>query len=146
MNNNYERLLGVNIDHVATLRQARGTSYPRPVEAAVMAEQAGAVGGDPVTPLSPARRPRLPGRRRVFVSRGGRDVLARDALGDSWRPGVWRPPGAHCLQRHRCIWAHQHLFQQRYPAGVLRQRRLRRDADVWQQHALESQPVIEAKA
>ncbi len=34
--------LGVNIDHVATLRQARGTSYPRPVEAAVMAEQAGA--------------------------------------------------------------------------------------------------------
>ena len=34
--------LGVNIDHVATLRQARGTSYPRPVEAAVMVEQAGA--------------------------------------------------------------------------------------------------------
>lgn len=34
--------LGVNIDHVATLRQARGTPYPRPVEAAVMAEQAGA--------------------------------------------------------------------------------------------------------
>jgi pyridoxine 5-phosphate synthase len=34
--------LGVNIDHVATLRQARGTSYPRPVEAAVMAEVAGA--------------------------------------------------------------------------------------------------------
>ena len=34
--------LGVNIDHVATLREARGTPYPRPVEAAVMAEQAGA--------------------------------------------------------------------------------------------------------
>lgn len=34
--------LGLNIDHVATLRQARGTPYPRPVEAAVMAEQAGA--------------------------------------------------------------------------------------------------------
>lgn len=34
--------LGVNIDHVATLRQARGTTYPRPVEAAVMAERAGA--------------------------------------------------------------------------------------------------------
>ena len=34
--------LGVNIDHVATLRQVRGTSYPRPVEAAVMAELAGA--------------------------------------------------------------------------------------------------------
>ena len=34
--------LGVNIDHVATLRQARGTSYPSPVEAAVIAERAGA--------------------------------------------------------------------------------------------------------
>lgn len=34
--------LGVNIDHVATLRQVRGTAYPRPAEAAVMAEQSGA--------------------------------------------------------------------------------------------------------
>ena len=34
--------LGVNIDHVATLRQARGTPYPRPAEAAVAVEQAGA--------------------------------------------------------------------------------------------------------
>jgi pyridoxine 5-phosphate synthase len=34
--------LGVNIDHVATLRQARGTRYPSPVDAAVIAEQAGA--------------------------------------------------------------------------------------------------------
>ena len=34
--------LGVNIDHVATLRQARGTSYPDPVEAAELAERAGA--------------------------------------------------------------------------------------------------------
>jgi pyridoxine 5-phosphate synthase len=34
--------LGVNIDHVATLRQARGTTYPRPSEAAEIAEQAGA--------------------------------------------------------------------------------------------------------
>ncbi len=34
--------LGVNIDHVATLRQARGTSYPRPAEAAHRAELAGA--------------------------------------------------------------------------------------------------------
>ncbi|MFL0807608.1 MAG: pyridoxine 5'-phosphate synthase [Oceanobacter sp.] len=37
-------LLGVNIDHVATLRQARGTRYPDPVQAAFMAEQAGADG------------------------------------------------------------------------------------------------------
>lgn len=34
--------LGVNIDHVATLRQARGTPYPRPVDAVTLAEQAGA--------------------------------------------------------------------------------------------------------
>lgn len=34
--------LGVNIDHVATLRQARGTTYPRPLEAAMLAQQAGA--------------------------------------------------------------------------------------------------------
>ena len=35
-------LLGVNVDHVATLRQARGTRYPDPVMAAWLAEQAGA--------------------------------------------------------------------------------------------------------
>lgn len=34
--------LGVNIDHVATLRQARGTTYPRPAEAVRLAETAGA--------------------------------------------------------------------------------------------------------
>jgi pyridoxine 5-phosphate synthase len=34
--------LGVNIDHVATLRQARGTTYPDPVRAALLAEGAGA--------------------------------------------------------------------------------------------------------
>ena len=37
-------LLGVNIDHVATLRQARGTLYPEPLQAALVAEQAGADG------------------------------------------------------------------------------------------------------
>lgn len=39
-----EILLGVNVDHVATIRQARGTSYPDPVEIALQAEQAGADG------------------------------------------------------------------------------------------------------
>lgn len=34
--------LGVNIDHVATLRQARGTTYPNPIDAALIAESAGA--------------------------------------------------------------------------------------------------------
>ncbi|TKB46175.1 pyridoxine 5'-phosphate synthase [Thalassotalea mangrovi] len=37
-------LLGVNVDHIATLRQARGTSYPDPVHAASVAEHAGADG------------------------------------------------------------------------------------------------------
>lgn len=37
-------LLGVNVDHVATLRQARGTHYPDPLAAALQAESAGADG------------------------------------------------------------------------------------------------------
>lgn len=36
--------LGVNIDHVATLRQARGVAYPSPVSAALVCEQSGAEG------------------------------------------------------------------------------------------------------
>lgn len=39
-----ELLLGVNIDHIATVRQARGTRYPDPVQAAIDAEEAGADG------------------------------------------------------------------------------------------------------
>ncbi|QKJ88256.1 Pyridoxine 5'-phosphate synthase [Paramixta manurensis] len=39
-----ELLLGVNIDHIATVRNARGTHYPDPVQAAFIAEQAGADG------------------------------------------------------------------------------------------------------
>ncbi|GAB7262920.1 MULTISPECIES: pyridoxine 5'-phosphate synthase [Dickeya] len=39
-----ELLLGVNIDHIATLRNARGTAYPDPIQAAFVAEQAGADG------------------------------------------------------------------------------------------------------
>lgn len=35
-------LLGVNVDHVATLRQARGTVYPDPLAAALLAEESGA--------------------------------------------------------------------------------------------------------
>lgn len=37
-------LLGVNVDHVATLRQSRGTRYPDPVQVALLAEEAGADG------------------------------------------------------------------------------------------------------
>ena len=42
MSDNNELCLGVNIDHVATLRQARGARYPRPADAVLMVEQAGA--------------------------------------------------------------------------------------------------------
>jgi len=34
--------LGVNIDHIATIRQARGTQYPSPIEGALLCEQSGA--------------------------------------------------------------------------------------------------------
>lgn len=37
-------LLGVNVDHIATLRNARGTDYPSPLDAAFIAERAGADG------------------------------------------------------------------------------------------------------
>ena len=42
--NNETLRLGINIDHVATVRNARGGSYPDPVRAALLAEQAGADG------------------------------------------------------------------------------------------------------
>ena len=37
-----KRRLGVNIDHVATIRNARGENYPDPLKAALTAEQSGA--------------------------------------------------------------------------------------------------------
>lgn len=42
--NTHEIRLGVNIDHVATLRQARGTAYPAPLDAGLICENAGAHG------------------------------------------------------------------------------------------------------
>ncbi len=44
MNNSNPIFLGVNIDHIATLRQARHTAYPSVIQAALIAEQAGADG------------------------------------------------------------------------------------------------------
>jgi len=44
MSDHHRILLGVNIDHVATLRNARGTRYPDPLKAALDAEEAGADG------------------------------------------------------------------------------------------------------
>ena len=37
-----KKRLGVNIDHVATIRNARGEHYPEPLEAALLAEKGGA--------------------------------------------------------------------------------------------------------
>jgi pyridoxine 5-phosphate synthase len=42
MTNPNPQCLGVNIDHVATLRQARGTNYPSPANAVLLAEKGGA--------------------------------------------------------------------------------------------------------
>ena len=42
MNTQAKLELGINIDHVATLRNARGTIYPDPLKAARLAEEAGA--------------------------------------------------------------------------------------------------------
>ena len=42
MNSNLALELGINIDHVATLRNARGTVYPDPLKAAALAEESGA--------------------------------------------------------------------------------------------------------
>ncbi|MBS0357838.1 MAG: pyridoxine 5'-phosphate synthase, partial [Proteobacteria bacterium] len=44
MNNQNHVLLGVNVDHIATIRQNRGTLYPDPVAIALEAEEAGADG------------------------------------------------------------------------------------------------------
>src|ERR1700741_4841521 len=44
MNTRNNLRLGVNIDHVATVREARGSAYPDPVRAARLAEAAGADG------------------------------------------------------------------------------------------------------
>ncbi len=42
MTNPNPQYLGVNVDHVATLRQARGTNYPSPASAVLVAEKGGA--------------------------------------------------------------------------------------------------------
>jgi len=63
--------LGVNIDHVATLRQARRAAIPTPLHAALIAEEAGA---DSIT-LHLARRPQThPGAGRHVVARGAADA------------------------------------------------------------------------
>ena len=84
-------LLGVNVDHVATLRQARGTAYPDPVDAARQALKAGA---DYITVhLREDRRhiqdrdvERLIGMRDVRVNLEMAATEEMLALAERWRP------------------------------------------------------------
>mgnify|MGYP002745221201 CR=1 FL=1 len=80
-------LLGVNIDHIATVRNARGTIYPSPVEAALIAETHGA---DLITMhlrkdrrhinalnVMPEDVCLVPEKRQEVTTEGGLDVLAQ---------------------------------------------------------------------
>ncbi|MEJ2523424.1 MAG: pyridoxine 5'-phosphate synthase [Gammaproteobacteria bacterium] len=82
--------LGVNIDHVATIRQARRTRYPDPVYAALMAEQAGAdctrmnlemAVTDEMLAIATEIAPRdcclVPERREELTTEGGLDVAGQ---------------------------------------------------------------------
>ena len=69
--------LGVNIDHVATLRQARRTTYPSLVEAVAACERGGAEGGTGAL------------ARAALGGRGARPSIFRQA-----HTGLWtRDPG-----------------------------------------------------
>ena len=70
--------LGVNIDHVATVRNARGGAYPDPVRAAVMAQAAGADG--------------IPGAVADWKPRV--DVWPRTTRGAEADVGFFRIPGS----------------------------------------------------
>jgi pyridoxine 5-phosphate synthase len=74
--------LGINVDHVATLRQSRGTRYPDPVAAAVLAELGGA---DQITihlrEFKPDMVTLVPEKREELTTEGGLDVaLNRDSV------------------------------------------------------------------
>jgi pyridoxine 5-phosphate synthase len=93
-------LLGVNIDHVATLRQARGTDYPDPVQAGLESEEAGA---DSITLHLREDRRHIQERdvlllKDLMQTRMNLEMAgARAARGidDRGRPGRGRPVAAH---------------------------------------------------
>jgi len=94
--------LGVNIDHVATLRQARGTRYPDPVEAARLAESAGA---DSITVHLREDRRHIQERdvqllRSVLQTRMNLEMAARGLLS-----GTREPPGTHHGRWSECVCA-----------------------------------------
>ena len=70
--------LGVNIDHVATIRNARGEAYPDPARAAEMALAAGADGMDLVRRIVQQAAAHLEPGGLLFVEVGdGREALER---------------------------------------------------------------------
>ncbi len=86
--------LGVNIDHVATIRQARGTPYPDPVEAAQIAEDAGA---DGITIHLREDRRHIQDRDLEILSRTVRGRLNLEMAASEEMLGIaehWRP--SHC--------------------------------------------------
>lgn len=91
--------LGVNIDHIATLRNARGTAYPDPVMAALMAEEAGA---DAITlHLREDRRhikdTDVRAIRPLLVTR----MNLESAITSEMIDFAWRNPAAGCLSGSR---------------------------------------------
>ena len=92
--------LGVNVDHVATLRQARGTPYPDPVTAALIAEQSGA---DSITVHLREDRRHIQARDvevllRTVQTRVNLEMAATDAMVDF--AVRYRPPDC-CLVPER---------------------------------------------
>ena len=80
--------LHVNIDHCATLRQARGTSYPDPIWAAAQAELAGAQG---ITVHLREDRRHIQDRDLQILRQTVRSVLNMEMAGDE-RNGSDRLP------------------------------------------------------
>lgn len=106
-----ELLLGVNIDHIATLRNARGTDYPDPVQAAFIAEQAGA---DGITVHLREDRRHITDRdvrilRQTLHTRMNLEMaVTEEMLAIAVEPGrisvVWcrKTPGSHHRRRSGC--------------------------------------------
>ena len=99
MSNSREILLGVNIDHVATLRQARGTRYPEPLEELIMPDENGFTFLNAKTiPLDPGGNeyqydPPMPGQPEPRVYTLGKDGQVE------LMKAIWETPESRPLVR-----------------------------------------------
>ena len=105
-------LLGVNIDHVATLRQARGTRYPDPVAAALLCENAGA---DGITLHLREDRRHIQDadvwRMRPLLRTSVRPSARRRCMCSTWRcRGGW--------SSGRCAWTRSAAWQHAPPSST----------------------------